>query len=597
MLFPHEKIREEQGKMIKAIELALSEKKFILIHAPTGLGKTAAALAPTLDYAIANKKTILFLTSRHTQQDIIIKTVQKINELHNQDLQVTGIIGKKHMCSQPNVEQLSSGDFAEYCKALVTDKSCTFYENSKKKEILEFIEKQVRNKKPEELISICKTHFLCPYEISTQIAKKANVIITDYYYMFNQHIRMILFNKIKKELNDVIVVIDEAHNLPNRLRKLLTSQISNKILVLGLKQAKKYQQEQIIPYIQDLIDNLNSLAQEMSMYGEKIVKRSELVLENPEEAADELDEAAKVVLVDKKRTVLTAIANFLRNWKEEVGYSRILKKEGDVIMLKHNCIDPALLTKNVFEEAHSVIGMSGTLLPLEMYANVLGFPRDTKLEEYPSPFPDKNRLAIIFPRTTTKYAKRDEQQYKNIAKVTASITNTIPGKTAIFFPSYRLRDSVLEYFQEDYENSIFLEQTGMTKEEKDKLLEKFKSNEKAVLLGVATGSFGEGIDMPGVLKGVVVVGLPLEKPDLETQQRIEYYEDKFRKGWDYGYVLPAMTTSFQNVGRCIRREKDKGVLVFVDERYSWPNYFKTFPADWNVKITANPIEMIEEFFE
>ena len=571
-------------------------QRFILIHAPTGLGKTAGVLAPALDYAIKNNKTIFFLTSRHTQQNIVFETVDLINEKHGQDLQVTGIIGKKHMCAQSNVEQLNTNDFAEYCKALVADKACTFYENSKKKTVKEFIENQVRNKRPEELIKICKTHYLCPYEISIQTAKNARVIVSDYYYIFNQHIRNILFTKIKKELKDAIIIVDEAHNLPQRLRKLLTRQISNKILILALKEAKKYQQEHLISYIQELMDSLNMITEELNGSGEKIVKRSELTLENKEDIADEFDEAAKIVLTDKKRTVFSTIANFLRYWEEDVGYSRILKKENEFIMLKHNCIDPALLTKEVFEGAHSVVAMSGTLLPLEMYSDVLGFPRNAIKQEYPSPFPDKNKLVMIFPRTTTKFSKRDEKQYENIAKVTAELANTIPGKSAVFFPSYYLRDSVLKYFEEHYESSIFLEQSGMTKEEKDKLLEKFKRTGKAVLLGVATGSFGEGIDMPGVLKGVIVVGLPLEKPDLETKQRIGYYDDKFQKGWDYGYVLPAMTTCFQNVGRCIRTEEDKGVLIFVDERFSWPNYFKSFPRDWNVKITGNPLTLIDDFF-
>ena len=286
MLFPYNKTRNSQKEMMNAVESTLKNQKFILIHAPTGLGKTAGALAPALEYAIAHNKTIFFLTSRHTQQSIVFETVQKMNEKHGQDIQVTGIIGKKHMCSQSNVEQLNANDFAEYCKALVGDKACTFYENSKKKTIKEFIENQVRNKRPEELIKICKTHYLCPYEISTQIAKNAKVIISDYYYIFNPHIRNILFTKIKKELKDAIIIVDEAHNLPQRLRKLLTRQISNKILVLALKEAKKYQQENLIPYIQELIDNLNEMSTALEFSVEKISKRSDLTLWNIEDVAD-----------------------------------------------------------------------------------------------------------------------------------------------------------------------------------------------------------------------------------------------------------------------------------------------------------------------
>lgn len=107
----------------------------------------------------------------------------------------------------------------------------------------------------------------------------------------------------------------------------------------------------------------------------------------------------------------------------------------------------------------------------------------------------------------------------------------------------------------------------------------------------------EGIDLPGdYLKAVIVVGLPLAKPNLETKQLIEYYDKRFGKGWDYGYVYPAMIKTIQNAGRCIRSKDDKGVIIFLDERYQWQNYFKCFPKDWQIKTTRMPIGLIEEFF-
>ena len=144
-----------------------------------------------------------------------------------------------------------------------------------------------------------------------------------------------------------------------------------------------------------------------------------------------------------------------------------------------------------------------------------------------------------------------------------------------------------------------IEKQRLSKDEKESILEKFKRNkeEGSVLLAVSSGSFGEGIDLPGdFLKAVVIVGLPLEKPDLETKELIDYYEDKFGRGFEYGYIFPAITKCLQNAGRCIRSETDKGVIVFLDERYAWPNYKKCF-ADTDIKITTNYEKEIKEFFE
>ncbi|HLD11036.1 MAG TPA: helicase C-terminal domain-containing protein, partial [Candidatus Nanoarchaeia archaeon] len=101
----------------------------------------------------------------------------------------------------------------------------------------------------------------------------------------------------------------------------------------------------------------------------------------------------------------------------------------------------------------------------------------------------------------------------------------------------------------------------------------------------------EGIDLPGdLLKGVVVVGLPLGKPNLETTELINYFDSKYSKGWDYAYIFPAMQKTMQAAGRCIRTENDKGVIVFLDERYSWNNYFKCFPPDYNINVTMLPLK-------
>ena len=118
------------------------------------------------------------------------------------------------------------------------------------------------------------------------------------------------------------------------------------------------------------------------------------------------------------------------------------------------------------------------------------------------------------------------------------------------------------------------------------------------MLGVASGSFSEGVDLPGdLLKAVIVVGLPLSQPDLETKSLIEYFDKKFSKGWDYGYLFPAFNKTLQNAGRCIRSGTDRGIIAFLDERYVWKNYRRCFPEDWDMVVSTNYMGMIEEFFD
>ena len=142
-----------------------------------------------------------------------------------------------------------------------------------------------------------------------------------------------------------------------------------------------------------------------------------------------------------------------------------------------------------------------------------------------------------------------------------------------------------------------MEQSELSKIEKQDLLENFKKykNAGAVLLGVMGANFAEGIDLPGdLLKCVVVVGLPLRRPDLETKELIKYFDEKFSKGWDYGYLFPAMNKCFQSTGRCIRSETDRGVVVYLDSRYQWQNYYRCFQE--KVDVSKDYVSLIKEFF-
>jgi DNA excision repair protein ERCC-2 len=262
------------------------------------------------------------------------------------------------------------------------------------------------------------------------------------------------------------------------------------------------------------------------------------------------------------------------------------------------CLDPSILTQDVFASMHANILMSGTLEPLNMYKDILGIPQGETLQ-LSSPFAKENRLTIIDTATTTQYRQRNPSMYTEISSRLTTLVNAIKGNVIVFFPSYAMRDSL--YPKIKTPKQIFLEKQGTTKTQKKQLLKDFTihKNEGAVLLATSSGNFGEGIDLPGDhLQGVIIVGLPLQPPDLETEELIKYYDHKFNKGKLYGYIFPTFMRIIQNAGRLIRTEKDRGVIVFMDNRYTWPTYKQCFPADYDLIIgkTEDYEEKIKKFF-
>ncbi|MBD3303661.1 DEAD/DEAH box helicase [Candidatus Woesearchaeota archaeon] len=605
--FPHEEMRPIQDELVEKVLFALKNKKNLIIHAPTGLGKTAATIAPALAFTKTKDLTIFFLTSRHTQHKIVVDTLRKIKKKHSLKFIASSVIGKKWMCLMPNTASMRSSDFAEFCKVLRKDDKCGFYLNSRPNKInfkkaLEEIE-ALSPISTEQVIEISEKSEVCPYEVAIKLASKSKVIICDYNLLFNPSIRENFFSKTNKELANSILIIDEGHNLPARMSELLTQRLSGRVIQRAIKEAKKFDFEELIMPLFELNAVLTRFSESMKDSDEKLVSKERFMSEvnkikNYAELVEDFTLAGDAVLEEQKRSALTSVASFLDTWPNgDIGFCRSIAKKDENILLNHRCLDPSLSTKDVIDSAYCAILMSGTLSPAKMYADLLGFPEDTLKLEFPSPFPEKNRLTMIIPKTTTKFTQRSDAQFRAIGSICSKIANSIPGNSAVYFPSYYLRDEVAKSLEPACEKTIFYEQPKLTKQEKQDLLNRFTKNRNAVLLGVAAGSFGEGIDLPGVLKCVIVVGLPLDRPDLETKELIKYYDQKFAKGWDYGYVMPALTRTMQNAGRCIRSDKDKGVLVFLDQRYTMPSYFKCFPSDWKLRITLDYLRKIDEFFQ
>ncbi|MBI2125078.1 ATP-dependent DNA helicase [Candidatus Woesearchaeota archaeon] len=611
--FPYGKVRIEQDQFLKDLDKTIGEGKILLAHAPTGLGKTATALSVALYHAIEKKKRVLFLTSRHTQHAIAVETLREIKQ-KGVSFTTINLVGKRSMCSQ-EIAGLFGNDFNDFCKTIVGRGECEFYNNVRSKQQLSVEAKKaisdLQQYPPmhnQQIMNFSREQKMCGYEIAIELAKKATVIIADYNYLFNPHIQQNFFTKLDLELNDVIVIVDEGHNLPSRVVDALSSNLSSITIKNAVLEAKKFGYNGVIFWLQELVRILNELSKSSeSNFGstenlvakEDFISKVKAVVEY-DELINQLELAAEEVRKKQKKSYLGGIAAFLEAWKgEDKGFARILAEKesnyGSVTTLSYQCLDPRIITEPIFKQIFTGVIMSGTLTPLFMYRDILGITRAVE-KEYGSPFPPENKLSLVIPETSTKYNLRGEAMFQKIAGICSELANLIPGNVAFFFPSYQLRDSIANHLRSP--KKLFFEKKDMTTEDKNIFLAEFKAHKSqgGILLGVSGANFAEGVDFPGdLLNGVVVVGLPLGKPDLYTKEIVKYYEEKFGKGWDYGYIYPAMSKCIQSAGRCIRSETDKGAVIYLDERFAWQNYYACLPRE-GLRVTKEYVGMLQEFF-
>ncbi len=612
--FPYPRIRPEQEKLLQDIDTAFKQEKILLAHAPTGLGKTATALSAALFHALEKKKRILFLTSRHTQHAIAVETLREIKQ-KGVSFSSIDLVGKRSMCSQ-EIAGLFGNDFNDFCKTIVSRGECEFYNNMRSKQQLTVEAKKavsdLQKQAPlhnQEIINFSKEEHLCGYELAMALAKTATIIIADYNYLFNSHIQQNFFAKLDLELKDVIVIVDEGHNLPSRVVDMLSSNLSSITVKNALFEAKKFGYNGLLVWLQELARILDELNDNSDPSGfeakERLVVKDEFISKVKavvayDELINELELAAEEVRRKQKKSYLGGIAAFLEAWKgEDQGFTRILAEKngnyGLVTTLSYQCLDSRIITEPIFKQIFAGVIMSGTLTPLFMYRDVLGITKGME-KEYGSPFPSENKLSLVVPETSTKYNLRGEAMFQKIAEKCSEIAALIPGNVAFFFPSYQLRDSIADNIRSS--KKLFFEKKEMSAEDKNLFLAEFKEHKTkgGILLGVSGANFAEGIDFPGdLLNGVVVVGLPLGRPDLHTKEIVKYYEEKFGRGWDYGYIYPAVSKCIQSAGRCIRSETDKGAVIYLDERFAWQNYFSCLPKE-GLRVTKEYQKLLKEFF-
>ncbi len=604
-LFRYDHVRPVQDVLLREAYDAVRSGKHFLAHAPTGIGKTDATISAALTYSLDAGKVVIYLSPKISQHEMALKVVSGISRRHGITIRAVEFIGKQYMCANPVARRLRGEEFYELCRRMREKEICPQYVNYLSDERGSYwpsFSSPVLSHA--DILEKASDLNQCPYEVASDLLSSADVVVADYYHVFSPQSGKVFLKKLNRELSDVVLIVDEAHNLPERVRSVVSYGLSTSVLSYASKEAVGLDPE-VSRLLRDLSDEL--LSSDLRPGEQRAVSHDflhDIFAVDFSSFADELEDLGREYLeiTGKGRSALLRVARFLRGWDEGDGpFLHYIHRwrSGDVVSVVRRALDPAYVTKDIFHEIHASILVSGTFTPGEMYRDLLGLdPLRTVIREYPSPFPVQNRLTLIVPTVTTRYSKRTPEHYRRIAEMVSRIVLRVPGNSAVFFPSYDYLSSVLPFLDLG-DRPVFVQQQSMKPDEIAHMLSAFRANRdrRAVLLAVAGGSLSEGVDFPGQdLVAAIIVGIPLAEMNLEIRAMIDYFEKKFGRGWFYAYIQPAVAKALQAAGRVIRSESDRGVVVFLDERYTWKNYKKAFPRDFRAVVTNNPEQYLESFW-
>lgn len=606
--FPYAQVRPFQDDFIKTVFEAVEKGQSVLIEGSNGLGKTIASLSACLHVAIKNDLKILYVARTHRQNERVIEELRTISR--KQRVSGVSIRGRHEMCLNDFVttNALDARGVMEVCELLKAKGRCVYYRRIKDRKT-EYSDLQhqisLNPQKASEIQKLCRRKGFCPYELVKSSLTNVKVIASSYLYIFDPEIRNAFLKTLDTTLHKIILIVDEAHNLPNMAVEVASSKLSLFTVKQAEFEAKKFGHKDIAVFASVFRREIEKAAEKINR--ETLVSNeflTELVMQKtdvdePALFFEHLQDVGRLIsrslLADGKypRSYIRGTGEFLSKWletSEDKSYVKVINKylsrRGTyTARLEIVALDPSKVTAPVFSSTHSNIVMSGTLQPLDAFAEITKLPQDTVKSVAPSPFPKEHILPLVSCGVTTAMEKRTPTMYEKIINRIREAAQNTPANSGIFTASFEVLEALLSNgLEKALDKPLFHEHRGMSSKENEKIVSQFKAQANcggAVLLGVQGGRSSEGVDYPrDEMNSVIIVGVPYAEPTPKVQAQIKYFEECFPgHGREYGYVIPAMKKASQAAGRPIRTLEDRGSMIFLDDRFSTP-YCQRFLPLW-----------------
>ena len=606
--FPYDSVRPHQDQFIRTIFDAVEERRSILIEGSNGLGKTISAISACLPTAIEKDLKILYVARTHRQHDRVIEELRAVFKKHH----VSGISirGRNQMClnnfAAKNAYDAKS--LMEACEMLKAKGRCP-YHKAPEEQTYEYLQLQqqlaTRPYTASEIQKVCRRRRVCSYELVKAALADVKVVALSYLYVFDPVIRTAFLKNLDSQLQKIILIVDEAHNLPETAIDISSSSLSLFVIKQAEVEAEKYKNKQIEEFASFLRKEIEIMTEDIG--GEQIIAPESIIeiiqkhggIANPRDYFEQLHEVGSSIrrslLAEGKnpRSYIHGMSEFLLRWLDTLGDDSFInvassyttRENVKTAKLEIVALDPSKVTSPVLSFTYSNIIMSGTLQPLEAYARITRLPENTVQCVVPSPFPKEHILSRVCLGVSTAMEKRTPVMYQTMIKRITEVVQNTPANTGIFAASFGVLNSlIVEELEAALDKPLFYERRGMSSKANEKIVADFKAcgeGDGAVFMGVQGGRTSEGVDFPGnQMNSVVIVGVPYAEPTPRVKAQINYYEACFPKmGREYGYVLPAMKRASQAAGRPVRMLEDKGAIVFLDYRFA-TRYCRSFLPSW-----------------
>jgi len=658
--FPYREYRPHQREMLEVAASTARNGGIAMIDAPTGSGKSSVVAALLSE---SRGRKVLVAVRTISQLTTFMRELQLIRQKRG-SLKFAYLIGKSSMCPLGG-----EGDVYRRCEGVKAFSTALMRERAQKGSLVPANDRQIRQQirkidpehplicpyfiqgksfiepedgglkmvastalrvraervsteliLPEHLIRFCGD--VCPYDTMMHAARDADVVLLNFYHLFDDTIREQIYMSLGIEAQDVLLLIDEAHNCGDVVQSIESVTIEERdILQAGHELSGRGQSKQaeavsrILPQITRFMEALKDSHEVEDWFDPGIFQRMTLsgtLYRSIDEVVDDLLKISEGIREKNmqagefRESAIERLTGFfyriLRSASDPAYITVYRKGEDGSVTLEVRNIDPGTKLQEIAGAHACCVLISGTLSPIESYRRYYFGDIPVTTISIPNAFPPENRRILCAEDITTAYSMRRNAQ--NLARTEDYITAfaCLPGNLAIYFPSYDLLNNFAERCSKRIRNKrIYIE--SRNSQESAAMLREFMNlpgtGTSGIIFAVCGGKWSEGLDYRGeMLSGALVIGLPLAPFNRVRRMVIDYFRMKFGEEGEFiSYTLPAINRALQALGRVLRTPEDRGMLVLGERRFLEPGVHAALPPWMQEEMIPCTIDLFREEVE
>jgi ATP-dependent DNA helicase DinG len=539
--FPFKGMRPHQGEVLEKIGSSIDAgKKFIILEAPVGFGKSAVAAA----------------LCRHFRSAYIMTSTKQLQEQYSADFGFTTVMGKSNFTCQVPTSFGRHVDCARgRCMADWSLADCQHY--------LTFAQYEMHLKRQCNKTSKCEAlkrsgGSMCPYYKQKWDSFRKDVTVGNYPFFFSE---LRFTDEIRRRR---LLVCDEAHDLEKQL-------VGYSAYTLRASSVRQYQgpdAEFAIRYEAGMESDPGSWV--------GVIEETRQILQAF------FDAHSGTMTMQDKLTACRGMLESLKNFVDELkaspgnwivsGLSKAQAVDGAVVVeeVHFQPLEVAAITSKLFDTADTVLLMSATIFSAELLCKTLGISQEdaafVKVAE--SSFPVENRRIYSMDIAKLNRASMDASM-EGIAKAVDAIMDRHSGEKGVIHTTNYLQTNYILGHVSEHNRARLVTTEGS--KNRSELLRVHGTRDASVLI---SPSLHQGVDLKDDLSRFQII-MKVPYPDLSDRRtQVKMQRDE---GW---YDWQTALRLVQTYGRSVRSETDHAVTYILDSNF--PSFVRNhrdlFPA-------------------